>query len=102
MNLAPHPKPKKPIALHANYRKLPEEYSYGSDAQLWWQCPHFPVHVYPARISSCTTSGTGCPSCATSGRPNKVQKGRKRAKVIRLDRKRPRRAEKTRAPSETG
>ncbi len=38
-----------------------------SRAKIWWQCSTDSSHVWLARISSRTHTGTGCPTCADSG-----------------------------------
>lgn len=47
-----------------NGDKAPEQYTYGSHVEIWWQCPKYRTHVWLARIATRTVMATGCPSCA--------------------------------------
>lgn len=47
-----------------NGTKTALDYSYGSQSEIWWQCPTFKSHVWRARIASRTSMLTGCSLCA--------------------------------------
>lgn len=44
--------------------KTPEDYTYGSHHEAWWQCSIYKTHVWKARISSRTSMLSGCSLCA--------------------------------------
>jgi len=42
----------------------PDDFTYGSQVAIWWQCPRDPRHAWRARIEDRTVSGSTCPYCA--------------------------------------
>ena len=48
-----------------NGNKKPDDYTYGSHYEAWWQCKRFRGHVWRARISSRTSMLSGCSLCHT-------------------------------------
>jgi hypothetical protein len=46
-----------------NGTKTPADYTYGSHAEVWWQCPKYKSHVWRAHIASPTAMLTGCSLC---------------------------------------
>lgn len=51
------------ITIDGEIHKL-EDLTFGTDKKLYWVCQNNSNHVYPARISSRTYSGSGCPKCS--------------------------------------
>ena len=47
-----------------NGKRKPQQVLAGSRQNAWWQCSTRKTHVWSARISHRTVSGSGCPFCA--------------------------------------
>jgi hypothetical protein len=54
-----------------NGDKKPDDFTYGSQFEAWWQCPTYKTHVYQARISSRTSMMSGCRKCGDLRRRKK-------------------------------
>lgn len=56
-----------------NGDRRPDEVSFGSHHEAWWQCPAHKGHVWRSRVASRTSMVTGCPLCGRlrgkGGRP---------------------------------
>lgn len=46
-----------------NGERTPDEFTYGSNEQVWWECPVAPDHVWKGPIKARTKRGMGCPFC---------------------------------------
>lgn len=54
-----------------NQTKMPQDFTFGSHFEAWWQCPKARSHAYQSRISSRTSMLSGCPRCALDKRRGK-------------------------------
>ncbi len=63
-----------------NGEKRPEQFTFGSHHEAWWQCPIYKTHVYRARINSRTSMMSNCGKCANARRrkkkPRRLQQAR--------------------------
>lgn len=46
-----------------NGEKSPDDFTFGSHHEVWWQCPTYKTHTWRSRISSRTSMLTGCAVC---------------------------------------
>lgn len=71
-----------------NGNKKPEDYTFGSHFEPWWQCPDYKTHVWQARIASRTVMLSNCPSCALAAGKGARPKGKKDepGEVVAIDR----------------
>jgi hypothetical protein len=53
-------------------KNRPENYTFGSHHEAWWQCPKFKGHVWRARISSRTSMLAGCSLCGGRARHDAI------------------------------
>lgn len=58
-----HPEVVKQWHPTLNGDKKPEQYSYGSDVYIWWQCAVNIKHIWLCRISHRTCSESDCSYC---------------------------------------
>jgi hypothetical protein len=60
------------IAAQWYYKKNcgfgPEDFSYGSQVNAWWQCPINPGHIWRARVLTRCVQKRGCPYCFGNNR----------------------------------
>lgn len=47
-----------------NGERTPDEYTYGSNELVWWNCPAGKDHIFKTSIKGRTKRGNGCPFCA--------------------------------------
>jgi hypothetical protein len=60
---AKFPKLAKEWDVQKNKNFLPQDFSYGSAAKIWWNCPKSKNHSYQMSIAN-RANGQGCPYCA--------------------------------------
>lgn len=48
---------------HMNGTLTPADVSYGSNTEVWWQCPKGKDHLWKTTIRNRTKTGKGCPFC---------------------------------------
>ncbi|MFJ3490609.1 zinc-ribbon domain-containing protein [Leifsonia aquatica] len=61
---ATHPEVARHWHPDRNGTRLPEHYTHGSGAEVWWACDRGPDHAHKMRIER-KTAGIGCPACSS-------------------------------------